>query len=191
MKKQTFFLIIFCIFLTIFLLLFSYKTVLSLSSLSTNQQTTINYLQKNQPLALNYTSQELSHLEDVKRVMNYSDYFFYLSLFVCTLILTYYKRNKTQLTKLFFSGGLTTIISTLTISIFSLLSFNFAFTLFHKLFFPQGNWQFSINSLLIQTFPLEFFVRMSFFIIGLTLILGIFIVVVVYKYKNNSLITFK
>lgn len=172
MNKNKTILIIFCIFLPILLLLFSYKIVLGLTNLTENQETTINYLQNKGELNLNYTTNEESHLEDVKGVMNFIDYVFYLSLIVCTLIITYYKRNKEQLKKLFKYGGITTLVSIGLILLFALFAFNFTFTIFHQIFFPQGNWLFPFDSLIIQTFPIEFFIRISLKIFLLALLLG-------------------
>jgi integral membrane protein (TIGR01906 family) len=182
MKKT--FLIIFCIFLPIFLLLFSYKVVLGLSDLTENQETTMDFLNDKQELNLNYTSSEASHLEDVKKVMNFIDYLFYLSLIIITFIITYYKRNKEQLKKLLKYGGITTLISIGIILILSLFAFNTTFTIFHKIFFPQGNWIFPSDSLLIQTFPIEFFIGISTKIFGLSLIIGIVFISLNYYLKN-------
>src|SRR3989338_5239926 len=62
--------------------------------------------------------------------------------------------------------------------LFSLTAFDLAFTLFHNLFFPQGNWTFPSDSLLIRTFPLGFFMGMSYKIFLLSLGLGMGILVI-------------
>jgi integral membrane protein (TIGR01906 family) len=184
MNKNKLFLIIFCIFLPIFLLLFSYKIVLGVSNLTENQQETMDFLENKQELNLNYTSSAVSHLEDVKGVMNFIDYLFYLSLIIVTLIITYYKKNKEQLMKLFKYGGITTLVSIGFILLFALFAFNYVFTLFHQIFFPQGNWIFPTNSLLIQTFPIEFFIGISFKIFLLSIGLGIVFIVLEFLIKN-------
>jgi uncharacterized membrane protein len=161
MNKNKVLLILFCIFLPICLLLLSYKVVLGLTDLTDNQQQTISFLQDKEELKLNYTSSEVSHLDDVKSVMNFIDYLFYLSLLIITVILTYYKKNNKQLQKMFFYGGITTAVFIFIKLLFSLLAFNFLFTMFHKLFFPQGNWIFPTESLLIQTFSIDFFILIS------------------------------
>jgi integral membrane protein (TIGR01906 family) len=46
------------------------------------------------------------------------------------------------------------------------LAFDFLFTIFHEIIFPQGNWQFLHSSLIIQTFPEQFwFICMSLILI--------------------------
>ncbi len=181
MKKI--FVVIFCVVLPIFIMLFSYKSVLFFADLDINQENTIDYLQNNGELLLNYTSSEGSHLEDVKKVMRFSDYLFYFCLLVLTLILTFYRKKKEETKKLLVDGGITTAVLLGMILLFLLTAFNSAFTLFHNLFFPQGNWMFAFDSLLIQTFPLDFFIGMSYKIFLLSLGLGIGIIVIGKKYK--------
>ena len=159
MKKRTerLIMIIFCLFAVICLLLLSYKIILSSINLSQNQEFTFDYLLQNRPLLLNYTELELSHLQDVQRVMTFVNYLFYLSLLICTIIITATIKNKILRQRLFFWGGFSTIIVVILILICSLVGFNSTFTIFHEIFFPQGNWIFPSESLLIETFPLEFF----------------------------------
>ncbi len=186
MNKNKILLIIFCITLPLFLILFSYKTVLFLTDLTPNQENTMNYLQNKEELNLNYTEEEYSHLLDVKSVMKYLDYLFYSLLLIITLIITYYQKNKEQLKKLFMYGGITTISSVLMILLFSLTSFNSVFTIFHKIFFPQGNWTFPLDSLLIQTFPLQFFISISKNIFLLSLVLGSFFILSILYLKYGD-----
>ena len=177
-------LIIFCILLPLLLILFSYKVVLHFTSLNESQQQTVDYLQNKEELKLNYTSAEAFHLEDVNGVMKFADYLFYFSLLILTLILTYYKRDKEETRKLLFYGGITTVAFILLILLFSLFFFDISFTLFHQIFFPQGNWIFSADSLLIETFPIEFFITMSRNIFLLSFGFGILFVLFTYFQKK-------
>ncbi|HLC88988.1 MAG TPA: DUF1461 domain-containing protein [Candidatus Nanoarchaeia archaeon] len=176
MKKL--FLVLFCVSLPIFLMLFSYRIALFFTSLDANQEDTVNYLQNQEELSLNYTAAEVSHLEDVKSVMGITDYLFYFSLLIVTLILTASRKDQEQIKRLLFYGGITTVIVLGMILLFSLTAFDLAFTLFHNLFFPQGNWTFPSDSLLIRTFPLGFFMGMSYKIFLLSLGLGMGILVI-------------
>ena len=180
--------VLFCILLPIFLMLFSYKMALEFTALDANQESTIDYLQNNRELSLNYTIMEVSHLEDVKGVIKIIDYLFYSCLLVLTLILTFYRKKKEEIKKLLFYGGITTGAALGLILLFSLTAFDLAFTLFHNVFFPQGNWQFASDSLLIQTFPLGFFIGMSYKIFVQSLIYGIIFILlyVLLKYVNSS-----
>ncbi len=171
-NKEKAILIAFCVFITLLLLTLSYKIALGTTELTENQDATIKFLVNNVNLELNYTSSEISHLEDVKKVMSGIDYFFYLSLLVITFIITIYKKKKEIIKKLFYYGGISSLIFSGVIILFSLLSFNFIFTLFHKIFFPQGNWLFSMDSLLIQTFPIQFFITISLKIMVIVIIIA-------------------
>ena len=160
-NKNKIVVVLFCIFITSLLLLLSYKIALGTTELTENQDTTIKFLIDNENLELNYTSAEISHLEDVKKVMNGLDYLFYFSLLIVTFIITIYKKKKDVIKKLVYYGGITSLAVSGIMMLFSLLSFNFTFEIFHKLLFPQGNWLFPTDSLLIQTFPIQFFVTIS------------------------------
>ena len=182
MNKKTL-LIIFCALLSLLIILFSYKTVLANTSLSANQQSTIDYLVNDEYLGLNYTTLEVDHLNDVKVVMNYANIIFYILLIGLFIFIKYYLKQKEELKKLLYYGGLTTVIS-LTIILFStLLFFNQIFTLFHLIFFSQGNWTFAFNSLLITTFPIEFFMSFSFWTFLISLFVGLIIIYISKKMK--------
>ena len=112
--------------------------------------------------ALNYTSAELSHLQDVQRIISVIEYLFLISLLTTLTILGINFRSKLLLQKLLHYGGIATLIVAVVILLCLLFAFNSSFTAFHELFFPQGNWQFPSDSLLIQTFPLSFFIKIAF-----------------------------
>jgi len=80
-------------------------------------------------------------------------------------------------------GGKVTVAVMLFLGVLSLLFFDFIFAIFHKIFFPQGNWLFAADSLIIQTFPLEFLVSISRNIFILTLFLGILFILSGYTYR--------
>ncbi|PIZ51655.1 hypothetical protein COY27_02980 [Candidatus Woesearchaeota archaeon CG_4_10_14_0_2_um_filter_33_13] len=175
--KRNWISIIFALFLFTFLILFAYKVTLATSSLSNNQQETIDYLNYNREISLNYTSAEISHLQDVQVLMNNVDYTLYLSLLICTLILTLQRRKKEKFRRSLLYGGVITIVFTFLILVISLISFTSAFNFFHRIFFPQGNWLFSFNSLLIQTFSLKFFIDISIRIFLITIFGGIVFII--------------
>src|SRR3989344_3094293 len=110
MNKHQLILITITILLPLFLLILSYKLVLAFADLSEDQQSVIDYLQKEKEINPGFSQNELSHLQDVKEVMKWVDYFFYFSLLVITLIVTYSRRNKEQLVKFFKYGGISALI---------------------------------------------------------------------------------
>lgn len=178
--------VLFCLILPLFVLLLSYKITLAVTDLTENQQHVIDYLQNDAPLRLLYTVDELSHLEDVNEVMNGIDYLFYGITLVVIGTLIIFRHDKEYLHQLLWYSGLTAVGIILLVGLLSLLSFNGLFTLFHQLFFPQGNWQFPIDSLLIQTFSLDFFITISSRIFLTTLILGSLFILLSFILKRHA-----
>ncbi len=186
MNRQKGLPVLFCFIFPLLVLLFSYRITLAMTNLTENQQQVIDYLQNDAPLTLPYTAEERSHLEDVKDVMNVVDYFFYGIALVVLGTLFLFRHYQKDFHQLLWYSGLTTIGIILLIGILSLLSFNGLFTLFHQLFFPQGNWQFPAESLLIQTFPLDFFITISSRIFLTTLILGSLFILLSFILKRHA-----
>ena len=172
-NKEMIIVIIFCLVLPIFLLLLSYKAVLFLTPLTAAQEDVFLFLEGKEALGIEFTGLEASHLEDVKKVMQFADYVFYILLLSFTLVLTYYREKRDFVLKLFVYGGKATAGIMIFLGVISLLFFDVIFALFHQLFFPQGNWLFAPDSAIIQTFPLEFFVSISRNIFLFTILLGI------------------
>ncbi len=177
---------LFYVFFPLLLILFSYKLAVLTMDYSPNQQTTLNFLQGKGNLNENFTEKEISHLEDVKQVIVMMEAVFYLSLLISTLTLTRYRRNKEKIKSLFRKTGIITASVTTFLALIGVISFNFLFTLFHKIFFPQGNWQFPANSMLIQTFPLDFFISISSRIFIFSLFFGIIFILISYLFLNDS-----
>jgi uncharacterized membrane protein len=104
------------------------------------------------------TLNEFKHIVDVKNIIDV------LLLILFTLVLMF-----TQL------PGKTVWWSPYTILILVapllLIDFSRTFEEFHQLFFPQGNYSFSYDSILITTYPESFFVALSLCILGLFLII--------------------
>lgn len=175
------------------LLLFPYKIVLALTPLTAAQQQTIDFLIKDQKLDLPYTKEEIAHLQDVQNVMQAANYLFYLSaLILGVIIYLNYKNNRHQnnnskkngnLLQKLRTGSSSALIVLVLVLIFILLDFDSVFTMFHQVFFPQGNWQFAADSLLIQTFPLPFFTAIGLKIFLLTALLSGSIYFIVRKLK--------
>ncbi len=165
--------------------------MLYFAELTPNQENTFNFLldKKQQNIEFNdlqYTEQEIAHLVDVKQLMGIMDYIFYSLLLVLTLILTYCRKNKEVITKMLKYGGISVIAVELILFLLVLISFNSSFTAFHHLFFPQGNWTFPADSLLIQTFPLQFFVKISQTLLFQAFLGGIIFILISLYLKNES-----
>jgi integral membrane protein (TIGR01906 family) len=175
-----------CVILSVLTILFSYHTTLFFFPQTIAQENTIGYLNDNTVTLLqNYTPLELSHLEDVQKVMSTADKIFYVSL-VLSFILLIYGFKRKLLPKMLLYGGISIVSIIGLILLFSVISFNSSFTAFHEIFFPQGNWQFPSDSLLIQTFPLDFFIKIAFIIFIQTLCWGSLFIVVGYHLQKRD-----
>ena len=166
----------------IVLLLLAYFLVLGLTPMTIEQTQTIDFVQKGSELQLNYTAKEYSHLEDVQDVMKGVKIVFIVGLLLLFGLVVYSWKDRKRLLKY---GGVSTVVFVGVVLMFSLVAFKYTFTFFHQIFFPQGNWQFAVDSLLIQTFPLEFFISISRNIFLLTLGLGILFIVISYLLKHD------
>lgn len=124
-----------------------------------------------------YKERELSHLEDVKVVIQGLLRVFYISLVVFTFGGYLAQGNKWQDEFLgaISRGGRLSAILLVTILFFTLISFRALFTLFHRIFFEGDSWLFFFSDTLIRLFPMQFW-QDVFIVFGvLTLAVGGFI----------------
>lgn len=101
-----------------------------------------------------FTEAEISHLVDVRRLMRLTT----ISVPVLLMILCYLWSKK-QITKRAILAG--SALPTILIVLGVFIPFEPLFKIFHYIFFPQGNWVFPVDSLLIQTYPSSFFALMA------------------------------
>ena len=108
-------------------------------------------------LSSNLTAEEQSHMRDVRSVIRFAYVLLYITAIASILLLFYISKRgakKVLLTVVY--GALATLVA-LVVLILLTLNFSASFVQFHTLFFQQGTWQFSEDSLLIRTFPEQFF----------------------------------
>lgn len=105
-----------------------------------------------------FTKNEQSHMLDVRHLVDTMLIICLGGLVVWFLLFRKLKKSE-QLTSLlspflamYTLGGLTSLFAK---------DFTNSFEVFHKIFFPQGNYAFPFNSLLIQTYPEKFFFAMT------------------------------
>lgn len=191
-KFNIFILTLFIIVIPLFILLISYKMILFFTPIDIDQEIVINFLSNSGSSSvdlfnLGASKDEISHLYDVKDVMRKVNIAFYFSLLVVTLSTTYFQKDKLNATRMLFFGGISSLVVILILLINILFMFDFSFNLFHQIFFPQGNWTFPAESFLIQTFPIEFFISISTWIMMLSLFFSIVIFSVgLYLWKKNK-----
>ena len=113
---------------------------------------------------------ELCHLTDVRILLGWVLLLTYIagifSLFVVTFL-----RDKQFVRHSLLAAGISCLALPFIGGIFIYFFFDPTFVLFHEIFFPQGNWSFPSDTLIISTFPGHYWqtaglLLMAFFMIG-------------------------
>ncbi|MDQ3239527.1 MAG: DUF1461 domain-containing protein [bacterium] len=127
------------------------------------------YGQAKNNISKNISIDELSHIKDVHNIVILT-----LIIFILTtsIIATIIKKINPKVLNDSLSTSIYLIIASI---ILLLLFFNQLFVKFHQAIFPQGNWSFSENSVLIQLYPEGFWVTASTIILVLSIIELIFL----------------
>lgn len=113
-----------------------------------------------------FNQDEINHLEDVKILIQKINVFYYLTLIVLIfLIMILFLLNKKyflgNLSIILFFSGLLTLFSIIFLLVLIKLNFDNVFTIFHYIFFPQGNWLFSSSNNIIKLYPTGFFYEIT------------------------------
>lgn len=122
-----------------------------------------------------YNERELSHMDDVKKlvhkgllVWDFSGFIFLLGVFLAIRSGNYH-----SLKKGFKRGGYLTIGMIIAVLVSVALNFDAFFTLFHKLFFTGDSWIFYYSDTFIRLFPIRFWQDCFIYIGVLSLIFSI------------------
>lgn len=125
---------------------------------------------KTDTLDLPMNEDERQHMEDVKRLMQGIDIFYWISLIVMILSVGLFFTNLKLFGKLLFLSGLITTVFPLLAYV---VPFDIVFHYFHAIFFEPGTWVFSSTDFLPNLFPAGFFYNMAFRIFGISALAGI------------------
>ncbi|WP_075061133.1 TIGR01906 family membrane protein [Ornatilinea apprima] len=114
-----------------------------------------------------YNERELSHMLDVKVLVQQASKIWYLQMgtFIILGIWAWKARWLADYLRGFSRGGWLTIGLIITALVFVLTSFNALFTAFHQLFFTGDTWLFLYTDSLIRLFPLMFW-QDAFILVG-------------------------
>lgn len=104
-----------------------------------------------------YNEREMSHMVDVKNVIQKAQIGWIVIIFLLVLAaaLTWRTQWKSTLWLAIFRGGILTILLILLILLAVALNFDQFFAAFHSLFFSSGSWLFYESDTLIRLFPLK------------------------------------
>lgn len=126
-----------------------------------------------------YNQRELSHMEDVKKVVSPGLWVGYTcwGLLVISGLWAAFKGWSGYYVHGIQRGGWLSVGIAGTIAIFAVVSFWQFFSFFHALFFASGSWMFYYSDTLIRLFPLRFwqdvFIFVGIILIGGGLVLGL------------------
>jgi integral membrane protein (TIGR01906 family) len=152
------------------------------------------FLKNKQESISGFNEDEISHMKDVRNLLSKLNAIFCaflgLSIFFLLLWALYYNKKEKYrcLFSSFFYSGIFCIILITTAGLLLVIDFNFAFTLFHKIFFPMGNYTFDPSvSLLKQLFPNKFFYNFTILCTIISLIISIILILLFFVYNRWSI----
>ncbi|WP_043806531.1 TIGR01906 family membrane protein [Paenarthrobacter aurescens] len=113
----------------------------------------------NQDGAKLFTDSEVSHMADVKLVI-LSSFGAGLLLIILSIIAIMYlrKRSTGGIRRGLFAGSIVTLVIIIALAVLAVLSWQQFFTEFHRIFFANGTWTFSLEDTLIRLFPGQFWI---------------------------------
>ncbi len=133
-------------------------------------------------LNVDFNEDEKSHMADVKRLIMFEEFLF-IALLIWFFILAYKRKiNYSHLKK-----AALIVILIAVFSLISLLFFDRFFELFHLVFFPMGNWQFSSNSLMIQVYQQSFFQEFFVMVIVVAFIFSLLLFLLIKIIEKNKI----
>lgn len=108
---------------------------------------------------LAFTEAEVNHMHDVKWVLLIATVAV-AALFLLTLFSSISLRERAPGTirRSLFSGAWITLGIIVALGVVGIFGWEWLFTTFHQVFFPQGNWEFSVRSSLIRLYPPQFWI---------------------------------
>ena len=135
-----------------------------------------------------FTESELSHMVDVKEVVQGALLAWYIIIGLSVAILGWFliMGQWSLLRQAFQAGGWVTLGFIGALLIFLLVSFDTLFDRFHRLFFADGTWLFDQSSTLIRLFPFVFWRDAFALVLIFALVIGILLVLLTRKRKSKT-----
>lgn len=129
---------------------------------------------------------EVSHMADVKVVI-LSTFGAGTALLILALIaLVYLRRRSTGgIRRALFAGSIITLVLILGLGTLAALGWQQFFTEFHRIFFADGSWTFSLDDTLIRLFPSQFWIDAGIGIGGMVLLASIITLVLTWPTRRR------
>lgn len=105
-----------------------------------------------------FTEEEKEHIADVKEVIGWVIFLFYLLIVSAALFIYFNYRSCKWGRTLLYSG----IAAVAVPAALYVIPFDFIFSVFHQIFFEPGTWTFPAGSTLITVYPFSFFYNAAF-----------------------------
>jgi integral membrane protein (TIGR01906 family) len=121
-----------------------------------------------------YDPDERSHLRDARLLLGLFLLAGGVSLMGLAIALVRWPERRARTWTVIRRAGLTTALAVVLLGFVSLVAFDSLFTLFHRVFFPGGNWAFDPSTQrLVQLYPFRFWQIASTALGGLVLLFGL------------------
>lgn len=133
-----------------------------------------------------FRAEELTHMEDVKRVVKGSLFIWYVAcgivigLSVWLLVQKAWREFRLG----YRSGAWITLGLMAAMIIYLVISFDRLFDQFHRIFFTEGSWLFYPTDTLIRLFPLDFWRDAFLFVGGFTLLVSVLLLILTRPKKH-------
>ena len=120
-------------------------------------------------------AEAISHLDDVYQVVKIAQAVLIVvaTLAVAACAHVGVRRGRRALGRVFWLAGLFVLVAFIALGAWIVLDFNGFFAVFHSLFFTEGTWTFSSESLLITMYPTAFWMGMGAIWVVVTCLLSI------------------
>ncbi|OAE01223.1 TIGR01906 family membrane protein [Arthrobacter sp. OY3WO11] len=129
---------------------------------------------------------EVSHMADVKLViLSTFGAGVLLVLFSIIAILYLRKRSTGGVRRGLFAGSIVTLVIILGLGTLAVLGWQQFFTEFHRIFFADGSWTFSLDDTLIRLFPGQFWIDAGMVIAGLVLLASLVTLVLTWPTRRR------
>jgi uncharacterized membrane protein len=146
----------------LFLVVLAFTFTLLLGALSYSYPEVVQFLVGGTDDLVFLTPSEFAHMQDVRELMAQG-----MLLSLGAVLLLFFISQWSLIQRTVIRNALLTAL----LIALLLAPFHYSFTLFHQLFFSQGNWQFPQNSWLISHFSTTFFATVTSVWFGSTLVL--------------------
>ncbi len=137
-----------------------------------------------------YDQADILHMEDVKSVVWLDYWLFVVSAlysagYFTAMLIGKRNQKRQDLASGLKRGGIATIGLICFLGVFAVTSFDWFFTTFHEIFFPQGNWQFPMGDHMITLFPDGFWSDVTLLVGLAALVLAVIVWVVGFMWLRH------